>query len=289
VGRADVSGTFWYQTKSGDSLWSISRQIYGSLHLDWLIEGNPGGPNHRITPVRLSWLNGLGFLPAGECLWIPWVNRTNTCSNHPLGPYYSYDTSSTPSAGSLYWRYRAASKYIYDQMMTNRRYGAGFPAPVFHFEASWWCAFLLSCTIENGETLAAFAYHEHPRVSWLPGGDWDHKPDLPRLVGSAGGFSTAVVGDPAPEVLYYDAWSNIHYGYVGRAHGFPAWLLLSANALPVAGTFDRADVASVQLGIRLWNSYGSALTLGQLRNAVKEEMNVWRNLEPDEVRPGLHP
>jgi RHS repeat-associated protein len=136
VGRADVSGTFWYQTKSGDSLWSISRQIYGSLHLDWLIEGNPG----RVTPVRLSWFNILSTLPEKECIWIPFRNATNQCkTTRGDWGYSSY----------LYWRYVGVSQYVYGQMIRNKNCGAGLPVPVLYYDSS---------TTRAGDTILAQAW-----------------------------------------------------------------------------------------------------------------------------------
>ena len=70
-----------------------------------------------------------------------------------------------------------------------------------------------------------------------PGGPWDHKPQLQRMFQlddphqcawrpSAAfdrrcDFHFPIEGDGEHE-YYYDIWSNIHYGYVGRAAGFSA-------------------------------------------------------------------
>jgi hypothetical protein len=51
-------------------------------------------------------------------------------------------------------------------------------------------------------------------------GDWDHKPKIAQR------FHPRVPGGQQHWHLYgktlyfYDVWSNIHYGYVGRAAGF---------------------------------------------------------------------
>jgi len=50
---------------------------------------------------------------------------------------------------------------------------------------------------------------------------WDHKEQLKKAFGD---WSL----DGKRGMLYhYDIWSNIHYGYVGRAAGFPDWVLLA--------------------------------------------------------------
>jgi len=105
------------------------------------------------------------------------------------------------------------------------------------------------------------------------GGDWDHKPYI------RAHFTPAV--GPGDEqhwhhyqgyVYFYDIWSNIHYGYVGRACGFTRAALLDGGGLEQIGSdlihlrwpqgdssvdglrrFDDAsDRASVALGCDIW-------------------------------------
>lgn len=73
--------------------------------------------------------------------------------------------------------------------------------------------------------------------------------------------------------LYYDIWSNIHYGYVGRAAVFPATELQVGQLF--AGRTDEADVISVGLGIYLWDTYGADLSETNLHSAILETIPLW--------------
>lgn len=100
-----------------------------------------------------------------------------------------------------------------------------------------------------------------------PHGDWDHKPELERMLELRGDpstprdddFSFPIRGDRSHE-YYYDIWSNMHYGYVGSAAGFTdVTLQVGAAIVELAGRFDPSDVVSIQIGIDLWSAYGNAL------------------------------
>ncbi len=132
-------------------------------------------------------------------------------------------------------------------------------------------------------------------------GNWDHKPILypenpqqqspvPKIVWHKG-WST--VGS----TLYrFDIWSNIHYGYVGRATGFSQpeltggagveqigsdlynyghthqWPHRSPRADNWAASWDDpSDNAAIQIGIRLWDQYGLAVKPADIYLAVLEE------------------
>lgn len=128
-------------------------------------------------------------------------------------------------------------------------------------------------------------------------GNWDHKPILypkdPRQpspvpeIKKRGGYSTVGSG------LYsYDIWSNIHYGYVGRATGFSQPELTGGAGVEqigsdlynrqwphqspgadnwLAGWDQPSDNAAIQIGIRLWDQYGLAVRPADLYLAVLEE------------------
>lgn len=51
------------------------------------------------------------------------------------------------------------------------------------------------------------------------GKPWDHKPYILKTYGAWSADATAARRFP------HDTWSNIHYGYVGRAVGFASWTL----------------------------------------------------------------
>lgn len=98
--------------------------------------------------------------------------------------------------------------------------------------------------------------------------DWDHKPKLASLLGLYGensrkdfwpwekddDFAFPIWGDSEDE-YFYDIWSNIHYGYVGKAAGFTDSELQSGAALNdyLKRNNDQKDVSAIGLGIQLWN------------------------------------
>jgi hypothetical protein len=101
-------------------------------------------------------------------------------------------------------------------------------------------------------------------------GKWDHKPDLRQILRPTGAedLHFPIEGDPDHE-WYYDIWSNIHYGFVGRAAGFSAWeLQTGAKMGGAAGTNDGVDEITVQIGVDLWDSYGNNLTKQQLHQKI---------------------
>lgn len=108
------------------------------------------------------------------------------------------------------------------------------------------------------------------------GGPWDHKQEI--LNRTAGDNSlTQIPGLPGR--IRFDAWSNIHYGYVGREAGFhPDVLHAGANAADIKAQWrtDPADQAAIDLGIQLREKYGP----GQLRpEHIREAIqNNWDDL-----------
>ncbi|MDF2265242.1 polymorphic toxin type 44 domain-containing protein [Streptomyces coacervatus] len=114
------------------------------------------------------------------------------------------------------------------------------------------------------------------------GGPWDHKPKIENEVGldSSVDFYFKVPSDARGREVYYDIWSNIHYGYVGRAWGFTrGWLQFGAAAAPGAGTNDEADVASVDVGVQLWNRFGEALPFDELHAGVLGLVDTFQRLQ----------
>ena len=128
-------------------------------------------------------------------------------------------------------------------------------------------------------------------------GNWDHKPILlgekspvPEILDEKHkpyGYST--VGS---RLYFYDIWSNIHYGYVGRASSFSQPALTGGAGVEQIGSdlYNRqwphqapgadnwlaswdqlSDNAAIQIGIRLWNQYGLAIKPADLYLAVLEE------------------
>ena len=251
VDRADPSGLFWYRVRAGDTLAGIAASR--NLKASEIRAGNPGG---RITPRSMRLYTSA--VRAGDCIWIPWRDRTDTCDPYPTRTYHDY-------AGPLYWRYDAVLSFIYGRMMADRKDGAG--------GVGRWsdCPLWLQwCQPLNLGLLASFALKVRGH------GDWDYKYPLIRRFGRGESFHTPIRGDPAPELLYFDVWTNIHFGYVGRAHGIPADIL-HAGAEQFGGARSVSDWVSNEIGIQLWNSYRTGLTKPQLARTVLQKMDAYRN------------
>lgn len=104
--------------------------------------------------------------------------------------------------------------------------------------------------------------------------EWDHKPKLESLLNLKGTNYHYVVWGNSDREFFYDIWSNIHYGYVGKAAGYSDWELqfgASANDLWQTKQFNGPDTNAVKLGIELWNETGgnpNNLTPEKLRQKV---------------------
>ncbi|TAK84014.1 MAG: hypothetical protein EPO09_21125 [Aquabacterium sp.] len=86
----------------------------------------------------------------------------------------------------------------------------------------------------------------------------------------------------------YDAWANIHYGYVGMGHGIPPDVLRTA-AVIAGGVNTLSDRWNVDLGINLWYQHPYSLTVAQLRAGVLNSMRIYRSdPEPTEIEARLH-
>lgn len=88
-------------------------------------------------------------------------------------------------------------------------------------------------------------------------GDWDHKPIIAQR------FHPAVPNGQqhwhlyAGTLYYYEVWSNIHYGYVGKAAGFSDSVLLDGAGLEQIGSsllrFSRPQRDATVSGLRAWD------------------------------------
>jgi hypothetical protein len=117
------------------------------------------------------------------------------------------------------------------------------------------------------------------------GGPWDHKNYLANNFIQNGDFYTPIKGDREHE-FYYDIWSNIHYGYVGRAAGFSASELIDAANIPLPGVgfVSTVDNISMWIGIELWEKYGHNLTMENLRIAIINAANRYLDAQTKDPR-----
>lgn len=111
-------------------------------------------------------------------------------------------------------------------------------------------------------------------------GIWDYKSDIHAQHGEW-------AYDPAGDRSYaYDVWSNILFGYNGRAAGFSTAELKSGAGAGqiVAGTSssdywnswfdDPRDIAAMEIGIDLWEEHGLDLTEQQLLDALRTKSDL---------------
>jgi hypothetical protein len=124
------------------------------------------------------------------------------------------------------------------------------------------------------------------RLLWFilvrSGGKWDHKPKLERKLGlkTSSDYYFPVRGAPEYE-WFYDIWSNIHFGFVGRAAGFEATTLqdYAGSGLPGAGKNDEGDVLSVQIGIDLWDKHQLSLLQFQMQDAILSHLHDYLSIQ----------
>lgn len=224
-------------------------------------------------------------------------------AGEPVGSWDPDGTTSKSTAlriAHAFLRYYAVRRFIWHQMMRNSFVDIGY----WNGHASLACILGRTCkdvgaAANNALLLAKFAVRVHGPIHRVvkilgvtvneinvPPGAWDHKEQLLRLVGARKKFWTPVAGDPRPERIKYDIWSNIHYGFVGRAHGIPADVLRWA-AIKFGGNDSPGDRLSVNLGIRLWGRYAIALTYERLQREVLTHMTMYRSYK-DQVHAGWY-
>lgn len=129
-------------------------------------------------------------------------------------------------------------------------------------------------------------------VSWglkvRQNGEWDHKPKIsarfhPRVAN--GEQHWHLYGDT---LYYYDVWSNVHYGYVGRAAGFSDPVLLDGAGLEQIGSNlarfskpqrdtatqglrafdDPHDRAAIEIGIKLYRISPKSISASIILKAI---------------------
>ncbi|MFD9268702.1 polymorphic toxin type 44 domain-containing protein [Streptomyces goshikiensis] len=113
-------------------------------------------------------------------------------------------------------------------------------------------------------------------VKVAPGQDWDHKPQLQER------YDLQTLDDyyfkqpGTNREVFYDIYSNVHYGYVGRAAGFDADTLIKGASLGetlLTGDDDQGDQITMRVGIDLYDKYGDNLTEEQLRQGINDAMD----------------
>ncbi|MCX5242645.1 polymorphic toxin type 44 domain-containing protein [Streptomyces prunicolor] len=100
--------------------------------------------------------------------------------------------------------------------------------------------------------------------------EWDHKPKLDKKFNlSENGYFADVPGTDYK--VFYDMWSNVHYGYVGRAAGFDSKTLIEGASVSdpiLVGEDDPGDHMTMQAGVDLFDQYGLDLTRQQFHASI---------------------
>lgn len=173
---------------------------------------------------------------------------------HPLPP----EMHPTPSEQN----FTAAENFIYNEMMKN--------------ENSPWVK-----AIREG--MNSGAIHPLDKVDALHafynlvkvGGPWDHKPQIRNMVGIQKGDGLYFQEPGTDRQVFYDIYSNLHYGFIGRAAGIPESALMSAANLhlPMTGTNDPGDDIAMKAGISLFDTYGPNMTAAQFHTGIVQVIN----------------
>ncbi|MFX0573795.1 polymorphic toxin type 44 domain-containing protein [Nocardia nepalensis] len=136
-------------------------------------------------------------------------------------------------------------------------------------EPEWWERGFSG--VEVAAALALWAWKVAPAEKF-PGedaigiGDWDHKPKLRDRFGLEHDFYFQQPG--TDRQVFYDIYSNVHYGFVGRAAGFESDTLLEGGTAAVAGRTDEADRIMMRAGIELYDKYGPDITEEQFHRGL---------------------
>lgn len=106
------------------------------------------------------------------------------------------------------------------------------------------------------------------------GGKWDHKPNIYKFWGTNNRLGNA------DHSFFYDIWSNMHYGFIGKKLGFDDYTLLEGGARAQgidnanAKGDDIIDTEAIKEGFMLSNKINK-ISIDDLINIVEKHYN-WR-------------
>ena len=119
-------------------------------------------------------------------------------------------------------------------------------------------------------------------------GIWDYKHQLSHnFYNDAPAWSdnsSPVRGDPEPERVVYDAWTNIHFGYMGAWYGIPEMTL--RGAANHNGGLDDADWLAVQAGEALYRKCPGGPSATVMESLVLGLIPEWRRINDGHIVPG---
>ncbi|MCX2730089.1 polymorphic toxin type 44 domain-containing protein [Saccharopolyspora sp. NFXS83] len=175
-------------------------------------------------------------------------------------------------------RFRESEKYIYDEMMRNRDSDTTEMIKELLRPKEWY----EFGRDPGGETIAALAMWGN---KVRPGAEWDHKPLLEEKFGldAKEEYQFKVPGEN--RTTSYDIWSNIHYGYVGRAAGIDEETLIEGASIGEGvGEDDQGDQLTMRAGIEIYDKYGDDLTPEQFHTEVMKTINEMEAQNVEQVQ-----
>lgn len=155
--------------------------------------------------------------------------------------------------------FTSAQSFIFDEMMRNQNSDDVKKIRELLASGSW---------LDRKKALALWAAKVAPNM------EWDHKPILEKRLG-LDSQNDYYFSDPSGNrAVYYDIWSNIHYGYVGRAAGFDRSDLDQGAQVPIiAGKTDPGDIYTVKIGMDIYDKYGPDITEQQFQEEVRKRLD----------------
>ncbi|MBF6332154.1 polymorphic toxin type 44 domain-containing protein [Nocardia transvalensis] len=171
-------------------------------------------------------------------------------------------------------RFTDAERFIFEEMKRNLDSDTVKTIREMLRQSEWW---------EFGRDKGAGSRYLTALAMWAEkvatGRDWDHKGDLRELFGlKSEGTPKGAPGDDryfqqpgTNRRVLFDIYSNMHYGYVGRAAGIDSETLIKAASIGEKGTGkdDAGDQITMRAGMELYEKYGSGMTEEQFRQAAR--------------------
>jgi hypothetical protein len=109
-----------------------------------------------------------------------------------------------------------------------------------------------------------------------PHQDWDYKPYLQQRFGLKEPNDFYFQQPGTDRQVYYDIYSNMHYGFVGRAAGIDSDTLMKGGSLGekvLTGVDDEGDHITQRAGMELYDKYGPNITEEQFHQGVVAAMD----------------
>lgn len=151
-----------------------------------------------------------------------------------------------------YRRFDKALPYILDEIEDNRTSKTvnvlnDYKHRGWKKRASWWAIAGPGRAYLKAWALGSF--YRNMRTH----GDWDQKDDLIKILPLPKYDRHFPIRGNLKWEVFFDVWSNIHYGYIGRAADFPRGVLLHFARKNSPDKRDQAaDEISINIGMDLW-------------------------------------